>query len=171
MSRPRASATVLYRQCLLAGFIGVLTLTLGVGCGKGPPPIKGKLPVFPVKGRLLMDGQPMAAATIIFNPVRKYPKGAALQRPRAVVDADGNFQVSTYDNDDGAPAGDYKVTLSWKGPLEGVNSEQKDELPEKVPQMFQEARRSLLRVQIKEGENTLPTWDLAQFESHASNTP
>jgi len=158
-------------RCAFVVCIGLVSVTLSSGCGKSAPQIKGKLPVFPVQGKLLIDGQPMANATIILNPVRKWPNGTAPQRPRAFAGSDGTFKVSTYSNDDGAPAGDYKVTISWKGDVSGVTSEQQAELPEKAPASFQEARSSRLRIKVNEEKNELPTWDLAQFESHASNSP
>ena len=36
--------------------------------------------------------------------------------PRATVGADGTFQVSTYGENDGAPAGDYVILISWEAP-------------------------------------------------------
>jgi hypothetical protein len=162
---------VLRGRCALGVFVGLLTVTLSVGCGKGPPKIKGKLPVFPVAGKLLMDGKPMVNATIILNPVRKWPDGTAPQRPRAFAGDDGSFKVSTYSNDDGAPAGDYKVTISWKGDVTDVTSEQQASLPEKVPEAYQSARNSRIRIKVKEEDNTLPTWDIAQLDSHVSNSP
>jgi hypothetical protein len=151
--------------------VGLLTMAVVVGCGKsGQREIKGKLPVFPVKGKLMMDSKPMAGATIIFYPTHLFPPGASTQRPRATVDTDGNFRVSTYTNDDGAPAGDYKATVSWKGDQEGVPSEDRAELPEKAPQSVQYVRSSKLRIKVTEGDNMLPTWDLAELEPQASNT-
>jgi hypothetical protein len=161
-----------HRRCAATAWIGVLAVTLSAGCSKGPPPIKGtKLSLYPVTGKLLMDGQPMTRATIIFHPIKEWPKGTATSRPRAVVDKDGTFKVSTYANADGAPAGDYKVTISWKGEGKGLSGEQLDDEPEKAPEIFQEPKRSKIRVKIKEGDNTLPTWDLSKFESRASNSP
>jgi hypothetical protein len=158
-------------RCAIAVFASLLLVSLSSGCAKSPPPIKGKLPLFPVEGKLVMNGEPMANATILFHPVRKMPDGAAHQRPRAVAGSDGSFKVSTYANDDGAPAGEYKVTISWKGDTTGVTSEEQQDLPEKVSETFQQARASRIRIKINEEENKLPTWDLAQLESHASNTP
>jgi hypothetical protein len=150
--------------------LGLLTASLSAGCGgKSRPAIKGKLPLFPVKGKVVMDGQPLAGATLIFYATSDMPRGAAPQRPRAVVEDDGTFQVSTYDNDDGAPAGQYKVTVSWKGATKGLNNEQIADLPEKAPESVQKPRSSKLRVEVKEGDNSIPTWDLT--ERQASNTP
>jgi hypothetical protein len=152
--------------------VGLLTVTFATSCGgKSVPEIKGKLPLFPVKGKVMMDGQPMSGAIVILNPVFDFPAGAAQQRPRAKAEADGTFQLSTYANQDGAPAGKYYVTVSWKGSGAGLSSEQLEDLPEKAPESFQKPKTSKLIVQIKEGENTLPTWDLAEFERQASNNP
>jgi hypothetical protein len=156
-------------RCTFVIFLGLLIASLAVGCGKSRPAIKGKMPVFPVKGKVIMDGQPMAGATIIFSPTQDFPQGSAQQRPHAVVGDDGTFQVSTYDINDGAPAGEYKVTISWKGDTQGLNSEQRSELPEKAPETVQHERSSKLRVQVKNADNSLPEWDLT--ERQASNTP
>ena len=37
-------------------------------------------------------------------------------RPQAVVAADGSFRLTTFINHDGAPAGDYYVTVYWPAP-------------------------------------------------------
>lgn len=89
-------------RCTLVVCVALLTASLSVGCGKSRPEIKGKLPLFPVKGKVTMDGQPMSGATLLFYPTQDFPKGSAQQRPRAVVEDDGTFQVSTYANNDGA---------------------------------------------------------------------
>ena len=56
-------------------------------------------------------GQPAEGATVTFNPQGANPlKNAA---PSATVKADGTFDVGLYGNGDGAPAGDYVVTVQW----------------------------------------------------------
>jgi hypothetical protein len=127
------------------------------------------MPVFPVKGKVMIDGQPMSGATVLFYPTQDFPKGSAQQHPRAVVEEDGTFQVSTYGSNDGAPAGEYTVTVSWKGDTDGLNNEQQADLPEKAPETVLHARTTKLRVEIKNGDNSLPAWDLS--ERQASNTP
>jgi hypothetical protein len=162
-------------RCALGLFAGLLAATVFAGCSKhAGPPIKGtKLAVFPVKGKLMMDGKPMGSATVMFNPVRKFPKEAAQMRPHATVDENGDFTVSTYANGDGAPAGEYKITVSWRGGEDaaGLPDGARAELEDKAPESFQAARTSRIRVKINEGENKLEPWDLGQLESHASNTP
>jgi hypothetical protein len=152
-------------------FVGLLTVTLAASCGKSRPEIKGKLPLFPVTGKVTMNGQPMPGAIVLLHPIFEFPASAAPQRPRAKAEDNGTFKLSTYANQDGAPAGKYYVTVSWKESEEGVTSEQLADLPEKAPESFQNPKTSGLIVQVKEGENTLPTWDLAEFARQASNNP
>jgi hypothetical protein len=156
-------------RCAVSLFICLSLVALVSGCGKSRPEIKNKLPLFPVTGKVVMDGQPMVGATIIFNPVTPFPEKSAPQLPHAVVGDDGSFTASTYQKDDGAPAGDYKITVSWRGNVEGLSNEQKDDLPEKAPDSMQTPRTSKIRVKIKEQPNALATWDLT--EQQASNTP
>jgi hypothetical protein len=162
------------RRGCAAFWVVILGVSVLAGCSKhGPPPIKGtKLAVFPVKGKLMMDGKPMVLAAIIFNPVTKFPKGSAQLQPRATADENGDFTVSTYGNGDGAPAGDYKITISWKGAeAVGLTDGGRGELEEKAPEAYQTARTSKIRIKVKEEPNTLPTWDLAQLEGKVSSTP
>jgi hypothetical protein len=51
---------------------------------------------------------------VAFHPSRN-PNNRGLC-PQAVVAADGSFRLTTYLAGDGAPAGEYFVTLYWPGP-------------------------------------------------------
>ena len=48
---------------------------------------------------------------MVFHPAKPLPAGVG--KPRATVQADGTFKLGTYDGADGAPEGDYKVTVEW----------------------------------------------------------
>ena len=87
----------------------ILSICLGaVSCSN-----KG-VPLYPVHGRVLLDGKPMAGAMIILHPVGEV--GLNGLKPRALADADGWFKVYTYAIGDGAPAGQYAVTIQPKKP-------------------------------------------------------
>jgi hypothetical protein len=161
------------RRCAVFVAIGLLAVTASSGCGKkSAPAIKGtKLAVFPVKGKLMIDGKPMASAAIIFNPVTEFPKGVSQMQPRATADENGDFTVTTYANGDGAPAGAYKITISWKGEeAAGLTDSGRAEIEEKAPRDFWNVRTSKIRVNVKEEPNALPTWDLAQLEGDATTS-
>jgi hypothetical protein len=57
--------------------------------------------------------QPAVGATVIFNPKtqadEKYPIF-----PKGTVKEDGTFQLTTYAEGDGAPEGEYGITVIWQ---------------------------------------------------------
>jgi hypothetical protein len=80
-------------------------------CSKssGPP----KKVCYPVKGQLFVKSQPATGATVIFHPRGSGPEEWTSGYPRAHVAADGTFELETYGDKDGAPAGDYTVVVTW----------------------------------------------------------
>ena len=71
-------------------------------------PTAGRKPTFPVAGKVLINGKPAEHATVVLHPVGG---GSDDVKARGKVAADGSFKLTTYDADDGAPAGDYRVTV------------------------------------------------------------
>lgn len=74
------------------------------GCG-GPADIRPA--VYPVAGTLLVAGVPAGGAQIAFIPAAGGPC------PVAVTDPDGRFRLTTRTPGDGAPPGEYVVTVLW----------------------------------------------------------
>ncbi len=97
------------RVCCLA------LLVLPVGCRRQPTE-----PVHPVHGTATYRGVPMWNARISFVPTGDLK---ARRVAAGVVDEQGNFQLTTYKHCDGAPAGEYVVTIYWPGP----DSQREDE--------------------------------------------
>src|SRR5262245_50678521 len=79
----------------------------GPGCGAK----EQRRPAHPVRGAVLVDGKPATKALVVFHPLND-PDPKAL-RPHGEVGPDGAFTLSTYSSGDGAPAGDYAVTVHW----------------------------------------------------------
>ncbi len=77
------------------------------GCGSD------RVPVYPVSGQLFVNGQPAEGWIVMLHlepapdPNAKYPHPL----PRAAVGPDGRFQFHTYEKNDGAPVGTYKVSF------------------------------------------------------------
>jgi len=69
----------------------------------------GRKPTFPVAGKVLLNGKAAEHASVVFHPIDDATSGAV--KPRGKVGADGSFTLTTYDGNDGAPAGDYRVTV------------------------------------------------------------
>jgi hypothetical protein len=122
-----------------------LVLVTALGCGKAD---KNRVAVQPVQGTIQFRGQPAAGAFVSLspkNPIEGVPA------PRATVGADGSFTVTTYDGNDGAPEGDYVLTVQWYRPIR-----QDNELvggPNVLPLKYASARTSDLVVTVAAGEN------------------
>ena len=71
----------------------------------------GRTPVYPVRGR---DKPATGALVVVFHPADG--DDPAAPRPVAQVDDQGAFRLTTYAEGDGAPAGDYAVTILWPAP-------------------------------------------------------
>src|SRR5262249_35384705 len=83
-----------------------------------------RVPVIPAQGKADFEGKPIPEAAIFLHPVGA--KTPPFPRPRAVVQSDGTFVVGTYTKDDGAPPGEYKVTVQW---FQRIGTAGNDHLP------------------------------------------
>ncbi len=84
-------------------------------CGGDP----GQLPVYPVKGEVRLNNEPTEGAFLVFHPVsgdatKGDKRTGEPLKPTAQVKSDGSYLLTTYTEGDGAPAGDYAVTLEWR---------------------------------------------------------
>lgn len=73
----------------------------------------GKSKAVKVSGRVTLDGQPLPGATIMFHPADG--KGSIAS---GRTDANGNFRLTTFNVDDGALPGDYKITIEVQKTLD-----------------------------------------------------
>jgi len=121
------------------------------GCGSSTD--ANQLPVFPVKGQLAIRGKPATGAFVVLHPM------AALDSkvipPRGQVRDDGTFSLTTYKSDDGAPVGEYKVTVEYRELVKQTNGDI-SRGPNLVPKQYGNPKTSPLTVRIAEGENALP---------------
>ncbi len=85
---------------------GLLLLGFDVGCHKS-----NSRPVFPVRGQFVFQGRPLAGAFVVFHPLDG--SEPLTVEPRAHTGQDGRFVLTTYATGDGAPAGEYAVTVQW----------------------------------------------------------
>jgi hypothetical protein len=101
-----------------------LVLLAAMACGGSGKPIK-------VSGRVLLDGKPLPGATVTFTPAEGKGNIAAGR-----TDADGGFRLTTFNVDDGAVPGEYKITIDVtstggdeavaKNPMQMSEQEKKD---------------------------------------------
>ncbi len=141
------------RKAFSGAAFGMAVLVLGAflsGCGGQPerPEV-----VYPLTGELQFEGKPAAGASIVLHAQDE----AIAARPIATVNEDGTFAVTTYEPGDGAPPGEYKVTVEWHRPVAGQNVEG-DELPPPnvIPPAYARPQTTPLTITVEEGENTFP---------------
>jgi hypothetical protein len=70
-----------------------------------------KFPVAPVKGRVLCDGQPVPHAYVHFEPLQSGTSAIVGKAAFGMADAQGNFVLSTYGDEDGAVVGKHRVRV------------------------------------------------------------
>ena len=112
-----------------------------------------KKTVFPVKGKVVDGGgKPLTGATVLFHPVVADPKDANL--PTAHVDESGSYSLTTYVQGDGAPPGEYAVTILWvpqkKNPLD-------TQAPDKLKGRYANPSKSKIRFTVEKKDlNEVP---------------
>lgn len=90
-------------------FAPLLLLVAAVGCHRPPPP--PPVVVHPVEGRVFVHGRPAKNISVVFHPINsadpvpRYPVGT--------TNPDGSFRLTTLGANDGAPEGEYVVTVMW----------------------------------------------------------
>src|SRR5262245_6999914 len=114
----------------------------------------GKVKVYPVEGRLLVSGKPAGNARIVFHPVE--PGNSALY-PVGVTQPDGSYRLTTYATGDGAPAGEYIVTVIW--PHEAIPIDECDCVDpvthDRLCGLYADPTRSPLRATIRPERNEI----------------
>jgi hypothetical protein len=88
-----------------AGWLAVMLLA-SPGCSSS----SSRPTCYEVRGHVFYrKTEPAAGALVVFHPVSE----AIGARPFAHVAVDGTFELTTYDQGDGAPEGDYNVIVVW----------------------------------------------------------
>ncbi|HEY2414224.1 MAG TPA: hypothetical protein VGI40_18415 [Pirellulaceae bacterium] len=129
-------------------------LTSGCSGTSGP----AKKVCYPVKGQLLVQGKPAEGALLIFQPKENADSGEwSAGYPHATAQADGKFEVSTYGDNDGAPAGDYVVLVSWETP-----NPQNEEAsgPDRLRGRYVDSAKSKLTAKVEAHPTELPPINL-----------
>jgi len=134
---------------------GALLLVLSSGCGGSRKPWEN---VYPAAGQVKFAGRPIGGAQLTFYPKDK--SVPATIRPTATTEVDGSFEVGTFGTDDGAPAGEYDVTVTWR-PLIGEGSALSPG-PNQLPARYSNPESSQLKVVVERGadKTILPALEL-----------
>ena len=119
-----------------------------IGCGSPSGPACA-----PVKGRISFKGKPLAEAMVVLHRADGDVEGN--QKPMAYTDATGAFELTTFSHNDGAPPGEYAITVELRAP-QLVGEETVRNGPNLLPPRYARPESSGLNFTVTEGNNEIP---------------
>jgi hypothetical protein len=152
----------------------LLSIALVGGCNQN-----SRLGVAPVRGRVMYDGRGVTNATVVFMPSEDANDKAKKLRPYAYVDGQGNYEIMTYKEGDGAPPGNYRVMILIAGPPSKSpkdkaagepeqQSAQGHNVPPAVIEKYGNVETSGIKVTVENGENNLQPFVLTMAPGHGT---
>ena len=141
------------RRRFLAGVLMASMALLVSSCGGG------RKACYPVTGTITVDGKPAVDCMILFysnDPADHDGPNRVL--PLAMADENGKFKLSTFESGDGAPAGDYSITFTWRE-RSGLLKSQFDG-PDRLNGKYATKEVSGKTVTIEKKPQDLPTFEL-----------
>lgn len=140
------------RRIVTGAASGLVLCTLLVGCGSQPEWPKR----YPVSGTVLVDGKPAVRAVVTFHPQAPHADGKTYT-PSTFTDDAGAFKLTTVEAGDGAPPGEYVVTVIANY---AVKDGQDVSVPDLLKGQYADPKKSPLKVTVREEPNVLPPFDL-----------
>lgn len=165
-SAPRNSGPGLFSQLLdnLKGeyrnhAIGAAVATVLLGFFFFPRGPVRPVAVHPVKGKVILDGQPLANAAIVLHRVGESKLPANLH-PRAKATEDGTFLLETFDAADGAPDGEFVATVFLTE--ESIVDGEKQAGPNLLPTVYSRPETSPFKIRITSSTKELQPLELTK---------
>ena len=119
------------------------------GCAKS-----SRKPVHHVRSQILLEGKPVPQAIVTFHPIDAEP--GREPSPSAQTDAQGYFTLTSYASGDGAPEGEYAVTVTWFRSYATSPSGDDSTTANFLPSRYANPATSPLKATIRAGDNELP---------------
>ena len=130
---------------LLTAAVIALALPIACGCGGSDQP-----EVYPVSGTVIFQGEPIADASVRFIPNEGPPASGQ-------TDASGRFTLRTFEDDDGAVAGEHTVLVSKTEQVDPNDQSSYPQMRSVLPPRYGKATASPLEVTVSPGdENEFP---------------
>lgn len=131
----------------------LLSLALVAGC-QSQDTSNNRVKVYPVEGKLNVLGRPAGNAHVAFHHVDKDRIGGLC--PVGVTRPDGTFQLITYGGNDGAPEGEYVVTVIWPNESVSVDECCADPLNlDRLQGLYFDPAKSTLRATVRPERNEI----------------
>lgn len=109
--KPTLSLFEAFHPKQLASLLALLVLSAGCGGSTKPP-------TAPTTGIVTIDGKPLTQGRVTTEPVAKAPGEKPGKAGFGIIQSDGTFVLSTYEEQDGAVVGPHRVTLYGKPPYQ-----------------------------------------------------
>lgn len=127
------------------GLLLFVAIACSSGCGKEKPK------PYPVSGQVSYRKVPLKEAVVTFHPKPGQPPGHPIS---ATTDAEGKFQLTTTTANDGAPAGEYMVTIVLREKRRDGDEEVRNG-KNLLPDKYADPEKSGITVVVKPQENVL----------------
>lgn len=121
--------------------------------------------VHPVSGRVNYKGKPAGGALVYFH--MKGKTNPSQPMPYGKTESDGTFRLTTFNPNDGAPEGDYDVSIYWPAEVSSKSKESqqpsdgsRDSPPDKLNGRYLKPGPGSPTAVVKAGNNDLPAFDL-----------
>jgi hypothetical protein len=146
----------------------VTIIAMFLACSPTPA---GQPPVYPIRGKVLHKGKPVAGGVVVFEleggdpaTATAAPGGGPL-RATGRIEADGSFRLMAFPGTEGVPAGNYKVGISSMPPRTEANLLETAGLakkgnPDVLRGRYSNPQTSGLRFQVLVDQTNEPTFDL-----------
>jgi hypothetical protein len=131
----------------------ILIVLAAVGCSSD----KNAPVCHPVHGTVTSKGRPLPEAQIVLHPVGGDVAGN--QKPTAIVKSDGTFELTTYHAGDGAPLGEYAITVELRA-LQTGGEEAVRSGPNTLRAKYAKPATSGVKYTVADGDNQIPTIDI-----------
>ena len=122
------------------------TLWICGGCGQ---PQSDRKETYPVRGDVLVDGEPVENLAVICILLSEADKEHPTQS-QCFTQKDGSFEIGTYESKDGVPAGEYALTFRWGAWNLLSHSYEGDKLNDR----YTDPKKTAAKFTVKEGEPT-----------------
>jgi hypothetical protein len=128
-------------------------LLLAASCSKSDP---NRKETFPVTGELYVDGKPAALVQVAMHDQAGVDKNQPTFSS-TMTGEDGKFALSTYEEGDGAPAGNYVLTFAWQ---EFNVFSRSYAGPDRLKGKYSDPKKTDIKVTVEQGKPT----DLGRIE-------
>jgi 5-hydroxyisourate hydrolase-like protein (transthyretin family) len=162
------------RKCLSRGFRHglitsvVLALVTSAGGCKEEPKGGPRLEVVPIKGQVLIDGEPAQGVTVDFRRVAERGADFPVPEPVGYTNENGVIEASSYITNDGAAPGEYKLLFTKGDRINPFTGESSGDL---FQGRYSDYHNPKFTVTIPAELSGEPAYDLGSFELTTAAEP